>query len=116
MFILSAKHHLVPLNKELEPYDKTLKEMSADEKEKWSVETTNQMKSHGLNLNKDKFIFLTGGEYMKPFIKYIPESNIETPMSGKRMGERLQWLNSQINKLNELFKHIKTLINECLSK
>jgi len=44
MFILSAKHHLVPLNKELEPYDKTLKEMSADEKEKWSVETTNQMK------------------------------------------------------------------------
>jgi hypothetical protein len=116
MFILSAKHHLVPLNKELEPYDKTLKEMSADEKEKWGVETTNQMKSHGLNLNKDKFIFLTGGEYMKPFTKYIPESNIETPMSGKRMGERLQWLNSQINKLNELFKHIKTLINECLSK
>lgn len=116
MFILSAKHHLVPLNKELEPYDKTLKEMSADEKEKWGEETTNQMKSHGVNLNKDKFIFLTGNEYMKPFTKYIPESNIETPMNGKRMGERLQWLNSQINKLNELFKRIKTLINECLSK
>ena len=35
MFILSAKHHLVPLTKVLEPYDKTLKEMPKDEKEKW---------------------------------------------------------------------------------
>ena len=34
MFILSAKHHLVPLTKKLEPYDKTLKEMPKDEKEK----------------------------------------------------------------------------------
>jgi len=31
MFILSAKHHLVPLTKVLEPYDKTLKEMPKDE-------------------------------------------------------------------------------------
>jgi basic membrane lipoprotein Med (substrate-binding protein (PBP1-ABC) superfamily) len=116
MFILSAKHHLVPMNKELEPYDKTLKEMPADEKEQWGEETINQMKQAGLDLNKDKFIFLTGSEYMKPFEKYIPESNMEAPMAGKRMGERLKWLNDQISKLNELFKRVKNLINECLSK
>ena len=116
MFILSAKHHLVPLNKELDPYDKTLKEMPKDEKEKWGTETVKQMKSHGLNLNKDKFIFLTGSEYSKPFKEYIPEENLETPMEGRRLGERLKWLNSQISKLNELFKRVKNLINECLSK
>lgn len=116
MFILSAKHHLVPLNKELEPYDKTLKEMPADEKEKWGDETVKQMKSHGLNLNKDKFIFLTGSEYMKPLTKYIPDSNIEKPMEGRRMGERLKWLNTQISKLNELFNKAKNMIYECLSK
>lgn len=116
MFILSAKHHLVPMTKELEPYDKTLKEMPADEKEQWGEETIKQMKQAGLDLNKDKFIFLTGSEYMKPFTKYIPESNMETPMAGKRMGERLKWLNGQINKLNELFKRVKNLINECLSR
>lgn len=116
MFILSAKHHLVPMTKELEPYDKTLKEMPADEKEQWGEETVKQMKSQGINLNRDKFVFLTGSEYMKPFKKYIPESNIETPMDGKRMGERLKWLNSQISKLNEIFKRVKNLINECLSK
>ena len=39
MYILSAKHHLVPLTKELAPYDKTLKEMPKAEKEKWGEET-----------------------------------------------------------------------------
>ena len=57
------------------------------------------MKSNKLNLENDQFIFLTGGEYMKPFKEYI--ANIETPMEGKRMGERLQWLNSQISKITE---------------
>jgi len=32
IYILSAKHHLVPMNKELEPYDLTLKTMKSDEK------------------------------------------------------------------------------------
>lgn len=114
MYILSAKHYLVPLNKELAPYDKTLKEMPAEEKEKWGEETIKQMKQAGLNLNKDKFIFLTGNEYLKPFKNYI--SNIETPMEGKRLGERLKWLNTQLSKLNELFKYVKNLIHECLTK
>ena len=110
MFILSAKHHLVPLTKVLAPYDKTLKEMPKDEKIAWGEEVIKQMKSHGINPEKDKFIFLTGSEYMKPLVQYI--SNIESPMEGKRMGERLQWLNSQINKLNEVFKYIKKIIYE----
>ena len=114
MYILSAKHHLVPLNKELAPYDKTLKEMPKDEKEKWAEETIKQMKSKGLNLDKDNFVFLTGSEYMKPLKPYI--KNIEAPMEGKRLGERLGWLNSQIKKLNEVFKRFKKLLYECLTK
>jgi hypothetical protein len=114
MFILSAKHHLVPMTKVLAPYDKTLKEMSSDDKKKWAEETIKQMKSHSLNLDKDHFIFLTGGEYMKPLKDYI--THIETPMEGKRMGERLQWLNSQISKITEIFKHLKNLIHECITR
>ena len=114
MFILSAKHHLVPLQKELAPYDKTLKEMPKDEKEKWGEETVKQMREAGINPEKDKFVFLTGSEYMKPFAEYIPEENIEKPMEGKRFGERLSWLNSQVNKLNEIIKKIKTIIYENL--
>ena len=33
-------------------------------------------------------------------------------MEGKRLGERLSWLNSQIKKLHEAFKYFKTLIYE----
>ena len=113
MYILSAKHHLVPLTKELAPYDKTLKEMPKDEKEKWGEETIKQMKSVGINPQKDKFIFLTGGEYLKPLTQYIPEENIETPMEGKRFGQRLKWLNSQIS---EIFTRLKNIIYEALKK
>ena len=113
MYILSAKHHLVPLTKELAPYDKTLKEMPKDEKEKWGEETIKQMKSAGINPEKDKFIFLTGGEYMKPLSKYIPEDNMETPMEGKRFGQRLKWLNSQ---LSEIFTRLKNIIYEALKR
>ena len=116
MYILSAKHFLVPLNKVLAPYDKTLKEMPKDEKDKWGEETIKQMKSAGINPEKDTFIFLTGSEYMKPFNQYIPDSNIENPMGGKRFGERLKWLNSQVQKLTEAFKRLKNLIYEALQK
>jgi basic membrane lipoprotein Med (substrate-binding protein (PBP1-ABC) superfamily) len=114
MYILSAKHHLVPLTKELAPYDKTLKEMPKAEKEKWGEETVKQMKSAGVSPEKDKFIFLTGSEYMKPLAKYIPEENMEKPMEGKRFGQRLQWLNSQVQKLKEVFTRLKKLVYEAL--
>jgi basic membrane lipoprotein Med (substrate-binding protein (PBP1-ABC) superfamily) len=116
MYILSAKHFLVPLTKVLVPYDKTLKEMPKDEKEAWGEKVISQIKSAGINIEKDKLIFLTGSEYMKPLLKYIPEQNIEKPMEGRRMGERLQWLNSQIAKLHEVIKRIKNIVYEYFKK
>lgn len=116
IYILSAKHHLVPLQKELTPYDKTLKEMPKDEKEKWGEETIKQMRSAGINPEKNQFIFLTSSEYMKPFLKYIPEDNIEKPMEGKRFGERLKWLNNQVNKIQEIINKIKIVIYENLKR
>ncbi len=75
-YILSAKHHLVPLDKQLEPYDMTLKDMNKDEKEKWSQTVISQMKEKGINPESDTFIFLAGSAYIKPLEKHIPESNI----------------------------------------
>lgn len=116
MYILSAEHYLVPLDRELAPYDKTLKTMSAEEKEKWGEIVAKQMQKVGLNLNKDKFIFLTGTEYMKPLLKYIPKENVNTPMEGLRLGERMRWLKNQISKITEMFKRVKNIIYECLTK
>jgi hypothetical protein len=116
MYILSAKHYLVPLTKVLAPYDKTLKEMPKEEKETWGEKVLNQMKQVGINPEKDHFIFLTGTEYMKPLLKYIPENHTEMPMSGKRMGERMKWLNQQIKGIKEIVKYVKKILYEYFSK
>lgn len=116
MFILSAKHHLLDMDTKVGPYDLTLKTMKKDEKDAWGNKVLSQFKSKGIDINKDKFIFLTGAEYMKPLAKEIPDENIETPMDGKRMGERLSWLNKQIENITEVFKYIKKLINENFKK
>lgn len=116
MYILSAKHHLVPLNKKLAPYDKTLKEMPADEKEAWGEEVAKQMKSSGIDLKNDEFIFLTGNEYSKPLLKYISPDHIFKPMEGKRFGQRLSWLNSQIQNVKEVISKIKNILNEIFKK
>ena len=112
MYILSAKHHLTPLNKVLEPYDLTLKDMKKPEKDAWGEKVISQMKSSGIDLNNDTFIFLAGTEYIKPIADQINPSNIEEPMKGRRFGERLQWLNTQINKIQEYIKKIKKIIYE----
>ena len=111
MFILSAKHHLVPLDKKLAPYDLTLKDMKSDDKKSWGEKVLAQMKEKGLSLDNDTFIFLTGSEYMKPLTGAL--KNIETPLSNKKFGERLKWLNGQ---LKEIIQHIKKLIYEVISR
>jgi hypothetical protein len=116
MFILSAKYGLLPMDKQIEPYDLTLKTMKKDEKDKWGAMVKQQMSKVGVNPQSDKFTFLTGSEYMKPLEEFIPEGNIEKPMEGKRMGERLSWLNSQAQKLKEFIQHIKKTIYEIISK
>jgi basic membrane lipoprotein Med (substrate-binding protein (PBP1-ABC) superfamily) len=116
MYILSAKHYLVPLTKVLAPYDKTLKEMPKEEKDAWGEKVLEQMKGAGINPEKDRFIFLTGTEYMKPLLKHIPENHTEMPMEGKRMGERMKWLNQQIQGIKEIVKHVKKIIYEYFSK
>ncbi len=113
-FILSAKHHLVPMEKELEPYDLTLKNMKKDEKEQWGKTVISQMNDRGIKPESDTFIFLAGSEYIKPLKDHIPEENIENPMQGKRMGERLSWLNKQVENLNEIFNSLKQSIYEIL--
>jgi len=116
MFILSAKYGLLPMDKQIEPYDLTLKTMKADEKNQWGDMVKGQMSKAGLSPEKDKFVFLTGSEYMKPLEKFIPADNVEKPMEGKRMGERLSWLNSQVKKIQEFVKHIKNIIYEIVKK
>lgn len=118
MYILSAKHHLVPLGKKLAPYDLTLKEMPKDERDEWGRITFDQIKSKGINPEDTKFIFLAGDAYIKPLLPYLPAKNIINPMEGKRFGERLKWLSSKVDKIMEILKEgiMKIKMSELLDK
>ena len=89
IFVISAKHHLVPLSRELEPYDVCLNDKSSSEKAAWAKIVLSQLEKD-FNLLEDKFIILAGKDYYSELIRGI--SNYELPLEGLPMGTRLQWL------------------------
>ncbi|MBI9071379.1 MAG: hypothetical protein JEY94_07255 [Melioribacteraceae bacterium] len=89
IFILSAKYGLTGLNKEVEPYDKTLNKMSSIEIKDWAKSTLNQLREI-TNLENDEFIFLAGNNYRKYLLPEI--KNYKVPMKGLPIGKQLQWL------------------------
>lgn len=93
IFILSAKHHLLPLTKIVSPYDKTLNDMSHLEIKKWVGKVVKNLKKES-NIRKDCFVILAGSDYTVCLSEYLP--NVKTPLKGKRIGERLNWLTKEL--------------------
>lgn len=106
IFILSAKHHLVELDTELEPYDVTLsyvspkeltkkkglKVLDKSEKKEWGKEVLDQLSQY-VDYEKDEIILLAGNDYYKPLSSKIKKSSMK--LKG-RIGERLQYLKREI--------------------
>ena len=55
IYILSAKHHLLALDAEIEPYNLTLNTMNKQEKMDWGKEVIKQLKQVA-DVEKDKFV------------------------------------------------------------
>lgn len=111
IYILSAKHKLLPIKKVIEPYNMTLNNFSADEKKKWAEDVLAQLKSRKHDPEKDTFIFLAGNSYTKYLEEFLP--NHEKPLKGKRIGQQMKWLNSQLKEIvNKIRKSIKSIIYE----
>ena len=93
IFILSAKYGLIDLEKEIEPYNKTLNKMRSVEKRHWANKVLHNLRKV-TNLDKDEFIFLTGENYriyLIPFIK-----NYKIPLRSLSIGKQLQYLKEEI--------------------
>jgi hypothetical protein len=105
VYIISAKYHLVPLRAKIAPYNLTLKEMPAKDREAWAVVVLNQLKEKGYDLDKDKFVILAGNayrQYLEPHMK-----NVEVPFEGLRIGQQKKAL---LQKLKETLIRITTQI------
>jgi cytoplasmic iron level regulating protein YaaA (DUF328/UPF0246 family) len=95
IFILSAKYGLLELNREIEPYDITLNEMSDAIVKEWADTIIKQLQGVA-DLENDKFVFLAGKRYRKCLIPYI--SKYEIPMQGLGIGEQLHFLKKHLSK------------------
>ena len=94
IYILSAKHHLLELDDEIEPYNLTLNDMSEVEKKEWSQMVLAEMRRK-CDLDGDEFIFLAGSNYRKYLLPSI--KNYKIPMEGLGIGRQLEWLTTQIS-------------------
>lgn len=94
IFILSAKYHLVELEKTIEPYELTLKKMSSGERRNWANKVLNDL-CKVADLNSDEIIFLAGIPYRQFLEPHM--YNCSIPMKGLRFGEQLNFLKSHIH-------------------
>lgn len=104
IYILSAKHHLLPIKKVIKPYDLTLNDFSADEKKEWSDIVLNDL-SKKYDLDKTKFVFLAGSNYRKYLEPELPHTAV--PLEGLRIGQQKQKLGQLIS---ELYRKIKEMV------
>lgn len=98
IYILSAKYHVLPLSKEINPYNKTLKDCSAEEREEWTKEVVKQLKSKNINFEA-KTLFFCGEDYIQYLKEYFPNS--KSMFSGKGIGEIMHWLDVKNDKVDE---------------
>jgi hypothetical protein len=89
IYVLSAKHGLLSLNKEVMPYNQTLNEMSAAEVKSWAAKVIRQIKRVS-DIENTKYIFLAGYRYRKYLLPALKDYAI--PLQGLKIGEQLSKL------------------------
>lgn len=98
IYILSAKYYVLDLDEEVEPYDITLKDMSADEKRDWVDKVLEKLDEKGIDKN-EKTVFLAGHSYLDYLVEHFTDYSIpyqENELGG--IGYILEWLDKQIGK------------------
>jgi len=94
IFILSAKHGLLDLGREIEPYESTLNNMPTAEIRAWSADVVTRLRQHA-DLHHDHFIFLAGERYRRFIIPHL--RSYEIPLRGLGIGKQLQFLKRQVS-------------------
>lgn len=104
IYILSAKHHLLPLSREIAPYNHTLNDAGVEERKEWAEEVYKQMKKVGIDFNA-KTYFFCGENYIEFLKDYFP--NHKSMYAGKGIGEIMHWLDNKLKKVKEsLYEYI----------
>lgn len=97
-YVLSAKHGLLHPEQLVEPYELTLKLLSAADRKLWSGRVYEMMEDAGLLKPASHFIWLAGRDYSQELGRLLKPYRQTDPLMGLRMGNRLKWLRKQLAK------------------
>ncbi len=94
-FILSAAHGLVRPDQLLDPYDVTLRALSAQQRRVWGDMTARQLREAIGADQAGPVVFLAGQLYREPLLDLAGDRAV-IPMKGMRIGEQKAWLAIQV--------------------
>ena len=122
IFIISALHHVVSLDKVLEPYNVCLKDFSINEKRDWAKICWNQLDEVS-DRKADNFIIFAGKDYYEELIKGLSNYSIITNYSVETVVNHIEQLtipqkeDSNLNTIiNFLRKTGNQYCDDCISK
>lgn len=97
IYILSAKHGLVPEDAVIAPYDETLNDMSPEQRKSWAEGVLSQL-GQVCDLRRDQFIILAGRNYYEYLLSGL--TNVTLPLGNLPLGKRIELL----HRLNACFE------------
>ena len=99
-YVLSAAHGLVAPSKRLDPYDVTLRDLSAAERRRWGEKTVSQLRRAIGARHPGPIVFLAGRLYREPLLAFAGKRAV-IPMQGMGIGQQKAWLAQQIAEQRE---------------
>lgn len=92
IYILSDEYGLVKLTDEIETYEKSLKNMTPDERDQWGNRIIDQLCKEGYSPETDEFEILAGAMYVRHITGEGKIRNFNLPLKGMKIGEQLHFL------------------------
>ena len=95
ILVLSAKHGVLELDDEVDPYEMTLNRMGNADRLAWADRVLGQLRQR-VDLDRDEFVFLAGQRYREHLIPHIRHASV--PMEGLTLGNQLAWLSRRLDR------------------
>jgi hypothetical protein len=107
VFVVSAKHCLLPLTKKIRPYDDTLAGKTSQWRKVWAEQIMSDLADRMMDMRESvreplralDIVLLMGSSYARPLRAAAPDGwTFSEPLAGLQVGERLRWLNRAIRR------------------
>ena len=101
--VLSAKHGLLSPTEVVAPYEKSLRDLTEEERRQWGAGVARQIKAQHPDLSRMHFTVLAGRVYRDPLCGRLEKqgAEVDVPMKGLGIGRQLQFLKRENDRLRE---------------